>query len=247
MSVNTLPQASARSRRSTPAPSLALRALSSPSRRAGECGARVFALNPMREWRIAALTPYLSFLSPQTPPMPTCPRCALAALALIFVLAGCSSNNPGELETYEGTYTFSELVFTSPGVNQANVVARLDGTRSEIDVTRGGTALLKFEYRTNGDQCEVTGDGSGVAVLTATAGRTSLSLAARDGEDRDVLECLLLPNSFTLRPDESDPSGRTLTATLENTRVNLNDYDSERYSQALDNVPGSLTITVVRP
>ncbi|GAB5537321.1 MAG: hypothetical protein Rubg2KO_35700 [Rubricoccaceae bacterium] len=209
---------------------------------------RVFAPNPMREWRIAALTPYLSFLSPQTPLMPTCPRCALAALALsVVAFTGCSSNNPGELDAYEGTYTFSELIFTSPGVNAANVVARLDGTRSELDVTRGGTALLKFEYRANDDECEATSEGSGVAVLTATAGRTSLSLSARSGEDRDVLRCLLLPNSFTLRPAEADPSGRTLTATLENTRVNLNDYDSERYSEALDNVPGSLTVTVVRP
>jgi len=180
--------------------------------------------------------------------MPTCPRCALLALALsIVAFAGCSSNNPGELETYEGTYTFSELTFTSPGVNQANVVTRLDGTRSELDVTRGGTALLKFEYRANEDECKATGAGSGVAVLTATAGRTSLSLSARSNDDREVLRCLLLPNSFTLRPAESDPSGRTLTATLENTRVNLNDYDAERYGEGLDNVSGSLKITVVRP
>ena len=207
-----------------------------------------FSPNPMREWRIAALTPYLSFLSPQTLLMPTCPRCAFVALVLaVIAFAGCSSNNPGELDTYEGTYTFSELIFTSPGVNQANVVGRLDGTRSELDVTRGGTALLKFEYRANDDECEATDAGSGVAVLTATAGRTSLSLSARSGDDRDVLRCLLLPNSFTLRPAESDPSGRTLTATLENTRVNLNDYDSARYSEDLDNVSGSLKITVTRP
>ena len=178
--------------------------------------------------------------------MPTCPRCALLALALsVVAFAGCSSNNPGELENYEGTYTFSELIFTSQGVNPANVVARLDGTRSELDVTRGGTALLKFEYRVNDDRCKATNEGSGVAVLTATAGRTSISFSARSGEDRDVLRCLLLPNSFTLRPSESD--SRTLTATLENTRVNLNDYDPERYSEALDNVPGSLKITVQRP
>lgn len=181
--------------------------------------------------------------------MPTCPRCALLALVLsVVAFAGCSSNNPGELETYEGTYTFSELIFTSPGVNSANVVARLDGTRSDLDVTRGGTALLKFEYRVNDDECRaLNGDNSGVAVLTATAGRTSLTLAARDGADRDVLRCLLLPNSFTLNEASSDPSGRTLTATLENTRVNLNNYDPDRYSEALDDVPGSLKITVVRP
>ena len=177
--------------------------------------------------------------------MPTCPRCALAALALLFVLAGCSSNNSGDLETYEGTYTFSELLFTSPGVNQANVVARLDGTRSDLDVTRSGTALLKFEYRANGDECQANGEGSGVAVLTASAGRTSLTLTARDGADRDVLRCLLLPNSFTLRPSESD--ARTLTATIENTRVDLNEYDSERYNESLDSVPGTLRITVRRP
>lgn len=178
--------------------------------------------------------------------MPTCPRCAFVALAfLVLAVAGCDSNNPGNLENYEGTYTIDQLAFNAQGVTPANVALRLDDS-SEIDI-RSNRASVDFEYDDSTDECRAIDGNGALAVLDVSAGRETLNFSARGGDDEDALECLLLPKDFTLRVATSDPSGKTLTATLENTRVNLYDYDRDSYNETQTNVPGTLTISISRP
>lgn len=176
--------------------------------------------------------------------MPTCPRCALAALALLFVLTGCSSNNPDDLASFRGRYAISQITFESSGVNTANVATRLVAAESEVNVT-GSTAVFTFQYN-GATECRQIGATSGAAIMTATAGRNTLSLSAQNGDARDALECLLLPSTFTLRTAETTTAPQTLTATIENARVNLHDYDRDSYNAGLDNVQGTLTVRLTR-
>lgn len=176
--------------------------------------------------------------------MPTCPRCALAALSLlVLAVAGCDSNTP-DLTGYEGTYSIDQLSFTAQGVTPADVAARLDES-SELDI-RSNRASFDFQYNDATDECRTVDGNGALAVLDVSAGRESLTFTARGGEDADALECLLLPDSFSLRQSASDPSGKTFTASFD-TRANLYDYDRNGYNDTQQNVPGVLTITVSRP
>ena len=190
------------------------------------------------------MSPYLLASLPPIP-MPFCPRCAVLALALFaLTAAGCSSNNPDDIDRYQGTFTFSELSFESAGINTADVADRLVPASSEIEIL-GNRASVKFRYN-DGTECGVTETSSDLASMTATASRTSITLEARDGADRDVLKCLLLPDSFRLTAPDGETDAQTLTATIERSGVDLNEYDEANYSSGLDNESGTLTIRLAR-
>ena len=204
----------------------------------------LFAPNPMRDGGNGPLSPYLLASLPPIP-MPFCSRCAVLALALFaLTAAGCSSNNPDDIDRYQGTFAFTELSFESAGINTANVGSRLTAASSEIEII-GEAASVKFRY-SDGSTCGSTGSSSGFATMNATASRTSLTLEARDGADRDVLRCLLLPNSFRLTAPDGETDAQTLTATIERSSVDLNEYQESNYNAGLDNVSGTLTIRLTR-
>ena len=190
------------------------------------------------------MSSYLLASLPPTP-MPFCSRCALLALALFaFTVAGCSSNNPDDIDRYQGTFAFSELSFESAGINTADVSSRIVPANSSVEIL-GNRASIKFSY-SDGSECGATGTSADLASMTATASRTSITLEARDGADRDVLKCLLLPNSFRLTAPDGETDAQTLTATIERSGVDLNEYDEANYSAGLDNESGTLTIRLTR-
>lgn len=164
----------------------------------------------------------------------TCPRCALAALLFcLLAFFGCDSNNPGgDLTEFEGRYAFTTFVFTSTGVQPANVMERLDpGHGNELEVDGSGNGILRYR-RIDATSRIVTLDAhatGGVLILTPV----------RQDDANNIARELLFPLDGTL---QLETSGGTLTATRENYTVNLHEFDPEAYGPSLNAVEGTLTV-----
>lgn len=171
--------------------------------------------------------------------MPLCPRCTLLALALaLLAFAGCDTNNPGSsLVEVQGVYSVEELTFdpTDPGaLADVDVLADLRvGTR--VEVVGDGTALVRFQPLGSG--------ASQIVFGSARATSRTVTFRVQTNEDADKLRRVLLPPSFTLNRDETDPN--RLSADLLLDDVDLEAYDPAAYT-GLDRVRGRMTVTLDR-
>lgn len=168
-----------------------------------------------------------------------CPRCALVGLLLTLVaFSGCDTNNPGRaLDDLDGSYRVAELLFdpSAASLQDADVAARLSSdTQLEI-FGRDGDAELTSRLETESGRTRTS--------LRATATRGRVTLEAIEVGDETELRRLLLPRTFSLTYDASNPN--TLTATIGQTGVDLQAFDSQAY-QGLRDVSGTLRIRLDR-
>ncbi len=172
--------------------------------------------------------------------MPTCPRCALLALAIAFAaFSGCDSNNPGsDLESLQGQYTFATLLFdpTTQALPDVDVAARLNETATTLEIFgNDDVALLRIRF--NGET------GSRRVDLQVTASRGRITFEALTAEDEEDLRALLLPRSFSLEYNETNPA--SISADLFREGVNLELFDPAQY-QDQTAVRGTLTVRLNR-
>ncbi|HLT46584.1 MAG TPA: hypothetical protein VK002_05095 [Rubricoccaceae bacterium] len=169
--------------------------------------------------------------------MPYCSRCTLAAVVLLAVafLGGCDTDNPSSpLEEVEGVYAFTELRFEpiAQGITPANVLARLDSARTDVEVFGSGRVLIRFKLQDR---------PSDLADATATATRSTVRFTASTEADAARLAQLLIPPTFSLSrsPDDQRLSGEISTT------ANLQAFDATLY-QGLTAQPGTLYLTLDR-
>lgn len=172
--------------------------------------------------------------------MPTCPRCALLALVIAFAaFAGCDSNNPGnDLEALQGEYKFATLLFdpTTAALPDVDVAARLNDDATTLEIFGNDeTALLRIRF--NGET------GARRVDLSVTASRGRITFQALTAEDEEDLRSLLLPSSFSLEYNETNPS--SMSADLFREGVNLELFDPAQY-QDQTAVRGTLTVRLNR-
>jgi hypothetical protein len=172
--------------------------------------------------------------------MPTCPRCALLALVIAFAaFSGCDANNPGnELDDLEGTYAFATLLFdpTTQALPDVNVAGRLDPAGTSLEIFGSDeVALLRIRF--------VGDTGARRTDLRVTASRGRVTFEALTAEDEEDLRALLLPRSFSLEYNTTNPA--SLSADLFREGVNLELFDPAQY-QDQTSVRGTLSVRLNR-
>ena len=171
--------------------------------------------------------------------MPLCSRCALLGLFLALVaFTGCDTNNPGRaLDDLDGSYSVAELLFDpgAAGLQDADVAARLSSDTQLEVFGRDGDAELTSRFGTETGRTRTS--------LRATATRGRVTFEAIQVDDEAELRRLLLPRTFTLSYSPDSPN--SLTATLTQSGVDLQAFDSQVY-QGLRSVDGTLRIRLER-
>ena len=169
-----------------------------------------------------------------------CPRALFAALLLCAVafLGGCDTDDPTTpLNDLEGVFSFSELNFDpdAGAIADADVLARLDESRTSLEVFGVGPALLR--YRFNDETVTTRVD------LDIVATRSSVRMTVTREQDASLLARLLLPPTFTLERNEA---GNRLSGQLRQGAVDLRVFDADEYA-GVPPVSGTLAITLARP
>ncbi|NNF57179.1 MAG: hypothetical protein HKN04_02965 [Rhodothermaceae bacterium] len=169
--------------------------------------------------------------------MLSCPRCTAAVLALLLLAftTGCDTNNPSTpTAELEGTYDFTELTFdpTATALADADVLARLVGASTDVELFGSGQATIRFKLT---DQPSQRAD----AVFTATT--TTARLVAETETDAQRLATILVPSTLSF---SRSGDNQRLTAAL-TTTVNLQAFDPQAYAGQTA-TPGTLRITLQR-
>ncbi len=157
------------------------------------------------------------------------------ALAGIALLAGCDTNNGGGvLGDLAGSYAFAELRFvpSASAIDPANVIARLDTSRTRVEVASDGDSFFFMEEP----------DGTRRIVrASATATSTTVRFRATTAGDVATFLRYLLPSIVELSHD----GGVTVMNGSIPVRANLQVFDPQAY-QGLTDVAGTLFIRLER-
>lgn len=165
-------------------------------------------------------------------PLPT----RALALCVLVALAGCDSTGSNrDLQAIDGVYSVAELSFdpSAPALPDANVAARLDAARTNLEVFGSPSSNSLLRVRFTDDTATERVD------LRATASRGRVTFEAVTASDESALRRLFLPRSFSLDYDASRP--RDLSAQIQRTGVDLAAFDPVLY-QGLPPVNGTLRV-----
>jgi hypothetical protein len=166
------------------------------------------------------------------------PRClfALVLLVVLPTLSGCDTDNPSTpLEEIEGVYVFTEFLFDTDAsaIADADVLARLDSARSNVELFGSGRALIRFK---------LDDEPSQLADANATATSASVRLTAETQDDAVVLSQILLPPTMTFERGTTD---ERLTGEFFLAAADLEAFDPETYA-GVPPVSGTLYVTLDR-
>jgi hypothetical protein len=161
----------------------------------------------------------------------------LTLLVTTLVFAGCDSGDPinePRPADVAGSYDIAELRFVPNATNlsPADVGALLNTEISSVLLSSGGNYVLRYQFL-GGDEFFVAGNFDVRATTVRFRGSAN---------DRTHYQRLLLDNEFTLNRDPANPA--LLHAQIER-RVNLQEFDRQRYD-GLTDVPGRLHIRLIR-
>lgn len=161
----------------------------------------------------------------------------LAIVAAVLIFTGCDGGDPinePRPADVAGSYTIEELRFVpdATATSPADVRERLNTEITSLLLSSGGNFLLRYQF-IEGDEYFVSGDFDVRATNVRIRGRAV---------DRPRYQELLLDNEFVLNRDPANPN---VLANQVQQRVNLQEFDRERY-QGLTDVPGRLHIRLVR-
>jgi hypothetical protein len=158
------------------------------------------------------------------------------ALLAAALLGGCDTENPTTpLEEVEGVYAFTELRFDTQAsaIDDADVLARLDSARSNVEIFGNGPALIRFK---------LDDEPSQRADASTTATPSVVRLTAVTEQDAAVLSQILLPPTMTFSRDED---GDGLSGEFFQPAVDLEAFDPDAYG-GLPPVAGTLYVTLER-